>query len=52
MRFMARFRRHLPVVERATGALLVLFGVLIATNSMNVVAQWMLDAVPAFQRIG
>lgn len=52
MRFMARFRRHLPAVERATGALLVVFGVLIATNSMNVVAQWMLDAVPAFQRIG
>ncbi|KMW60705.1 sulfur oxidation V protein [Candidatus Rhodobacter oscarellae] len=52
MRFMARFRRHLGLVERLMGALLVLFGVLIATNSVNIIAQWMLQTIPWFQSIG
>jgi cytochrome c-type biogenesis protein len=34
------------------GGLLVLFGVLIATNSVNVIAQWMLDHIPWFSTIG
>lgn len=41
MRFMARFRRHLGVVEKVMGALLVLFGVLIATNTINYIANWL-----------
>ncbi len=52
MRFMARFRRHLGLVEKLMGALLILFGVLIATNSINIIAQWMLDTIPWFQSIG
>lgn len=52
MRFMARFRRHLGLVEKIMGALLVLFGVLIATNSINYIAQWMLEHVPWFSAIG
>ncbi|WP_112322157.1 cytochrome c biogenesis CcdA family protein [Oceanibium sediminis] len=52
MAWMARFRRHLPLVERLTGVLLILFGVLIATNSINLIAQWMLDHVPWFATIG
>ncbi|MBD3666152.1 cytochrome c biogenesis CcdA family protein [Sulfitobacter aestuariivivens] len=52
MRFMARFRRHLGLVEKLMGALLILFGVLIATNSINVIAQWMLDVIPWFSSIG
>lgn len=52
MRFMVRFRRHLGVIEKIMGALLILFGVLIATNSINVIAQWMLDYVPWFQTVG
>ncbi|MEM8576676.1 MAG: cytochrome c biogenesis protein CcdA [Pseudomonadota bacterium] len=52
MRFMARFRHHLPLIERLMGALLVLFGVLIATNTVNYIAQWMLENVPWFQTIG
>lgn len=52
MRWMQRFRRHLGVVEKITGALLVLFGVLIATNSVNVIADWMLRNVPWFATIG
>lgn len=52
MIFMARFRRHLGVVEKMMGALLILFGVLIATNSINVIAQWMLETIPWFSAIG
>ncbi len=52
LRFAARFRRHLPKVEKAMGALLILFALLIATDSVNFIAQWMLETFPAFQRIG
>jgi len=52
LRFAARFRRHLPKVEKAMGALLILFALLIATDSVNYIAQWMLEAFPVFQRIG
>ncbi len=52
MRFMARFRRHLGLVEKLMGALLIVFGVLIATNSINIIAQWMLETIPWFSSIG
>ena len=52
MTFMGRFRRHLGLVEKLMGALLVLFGVLIATNTVNIIAQWMLDNIPWFGTIG
>lgn len=52
MRFMARFRRHLGTVEKIMGALLVVFGLLIATNSVNYIAQWMLETFPVFGTIG
>ena len=52
MRWLARFRRHLGTVEKLMGGLLVVFGVLIATNSVNVIAQWMLETVPWFQGVG
>jgi cytochrome c-type biogenesis protein len=46
MRWMVRFRRHLGLIEKIMGALLILFGVLIATNSVNYIAQWMLKVAP------
>ncbi|MBO6895899.1 MAG: cytochrome c biogenesis protein CcdA [Shimia sp.] len=52
MRWTARFRRHLGTVEKLMGVLLIVFGVLIATNSVNVIAQWMLETVPWFQGVG
>lgn len=51
LRFAARFRRHLPMVEKAMGALLILFAVLIATGSVNAIAQWMIDVFPAFSSL-
>lgn len=40
------FRRHLPKVEKGMGAALVCFGLLIASNSVNVIAGWMLEVAP------
>ncbi|WP_272005859.1 cytochrome c biogenesis CcdA family protein [Roseovarius sp. ZX-A-9] len=51
LRFAARFRKHLPLVEKAMGLLLIVFAVLIATDSVNYIAQWMLETFPAFQSI-
>ena len=52
MSWMARFRKHLGLIEKLMGALLILFGVLIATNSINIIAQWMLENIPWFSSIG
>lgn len=52
MKFMARFRRHLGLIEKIMGALLIVFGLLIATNTINIIAQWMLENVPWFSNIG
>lgn len=41
MRWMQGFRRHLPKVEKAMGGLLVIFALLIATNTINYIANWM-----------
>lgn len=51
LKFAARFRRHLPKVEKAMGLLLIAFAILIATDSVNYIAQWMLTAFPVFQNI-
>jgi cytochrome c-type biogenesis protein len=51
LRFVARFRRHLPKVEKAMGVLLIVFAALIATDSVNYIAQWMLETFPVFQTI-
>ncbi|MCX7560384.1 sulfite exporter TauE/SafE family protein [Sulfitobacter sp. F26204] len=46
MRWMVRFRRHLGLIEKIMGGMLIVFGLLIATNSMNYIAQWMLAIGP------
>jgi cytochrome c-type biogenesis protein len=51
LKFVARFRRHLPKVEKAMGVLMILFAGLIATDSVNYIAQWMLETFPVFQNI-
>lgn len=52
MSWMAQFRRHLRLIEKLMGALLVLFGLLIATNAVNIIANWMLEHIPWFSTIG
>lgn len=52
MRWMAGFRKHLGLVEKGMGGLLIVFAVLIATNSINRIAQWMIETFPVFSAIG
>lgn len=51
LRFVSRFRRHLPKVEKAMGVLMLVFAYLIATDGVNQIAQWMLQTFPVFQNI-
>lgn len=51
LKFASRFRRHLPKVEKAMGLLMILFALLIVTDSVNYIAQWMLETFPVFQNI-
>ena len=46
MGFMQRFRKHLGLMEKVMGAILVLTGLLFLTGSMNVFGQWMLETFP------
>lgn len=41
MRWMHGFRRHLPKIEKGMGALLIVFALLIATETINYVANWL-----------
>lgn len=52
LKFAAKFRRHLPKVEKLMGVFLILFAILIVTNSVNVIAAWMIETFPAFSKIG
>jgi cytochrome c-type biogenesis protein len=52
LRFAAKFRRHLPKVEKLMGMFLIIFSILIVTNSVNLIAAWMLETFPAFTEIG
>ncbi len=52
LRFMQRFRRHLGMVEKAIGALLVVTGILFITGSMNEIGYWLLEMFPALGRVG
>jgi cytochrome c-type biogenesis protein len=50
--FLARFRRHLGMVEKAMGCLLILTGVAFLTGAITDASAWLLDAFPALARIG
>ena len=47
-----RNRKYLPWVERAMGVMLVVFAILIATNSVNAIGQFMLEWMPWFGNLG
>ena len=50
--WMARNRKYLGHVEKVMGAMLILFAILIATNSVNYIAQWLIDQVPSLVKLG
>jgi cytochrome c-type biogenesis protein len=50
--FIARFRAHLRLVEKAMGGLLVLTGIAFLTGSVSDVSYWLLQTFPALGKIG
>jgi cytochrome c-type biogenesis protein len=52
MRGMTRFRKHMGLVEKAMGGILVLTGVMFLTGQMAVLSYWLLETFPAFSTIG
>jgi cytochrome c-type biogenesis protein len=50
--FLARFRQHIPKVEKAMGGLLVLTGIAFLTGFVTQASFWLLEAFPALARIG
>jgi cytochrome c-type biogenesis protein len=52
MRWSARFKKRLDLVEKAMGTFLVATGVLIFTGQMPAIAFWLMETFPALGRIG
>jgi len=52
LRWMQRNRKYMGHVEKVMGAMLIIFAILIATNSVNVIANWLIQTFPIFQTIG
>jgi cytochrome c-type biogenesis protein len=50
--FLARFRAHFGLVEKAMGSLLVLTGIAFLTGAISEVSYWLLDTFPVLGRIG
>lgn len=52
MRAMQRFKGHLAMMEKLLGAFLVLTGILFLTDSMTLIAGWILQTFPGLATIG
>ena len=52
MRILKRFRPHLATMEKVLGGFLVLTGILFLTNSMTLIAGWILEMFPGLAKIG
>jgi cytochrome c-type biogenesis protein len=50
--FLTRFRRHLGLVEKAMGGLLVLTGIAFLTGSVSQASFWLLETFPMLGKIG
>ncbi|MAA96687.1 MAG: cytochrome C biogenesis protein [Stappia sp.] len=52
MRFMIRFRRHMGLVEKAMGVLMILTGIAFMTGQMARLSFWLLETFPVLSTIG
>ena len=48
LRFVSRFRQYLGHMEKVMGALLLIFAILLVTNSITYIAEWMINLNPEF----
>lgn len=49
---MTRLRRHMGVIERATGVMLLVVGVMLATGLFSQFSYWLIETFPAMGQIG
>ncbi len=52
LKLLQRYRKHLATMEKVLGAFLVLTGILFLTDSMTLIAGWILEAFPVLATIG
>lgn len=52
LNWIQRNRKYQPYVEKVLGAILIVFAILIATGTINEIANWMIETFPVFSRIG
>ena len=52
MQFLNRFKRHLGTMEKITGALLVITGILFLTGGMQTASYWLLETFPSLGTLG
>lgn len=52
MGVMNRIKRHMGLIEKAMGGLLVLVGVLLLTNAFSALSFWLLETFPGLARLG
>jgi cytochrome c-type biogenesis protein len=52
MRFMVRFRRHMGLVEKAMGVLMIVTGIAFMTGQMARLSFWLLETFPVLSTIG
>ena len=45
--FLQRFGRHLAIVEKLMGVILIITGIMFLTGSIGWLGQWMIDTFPA-----
>jgi cytochrome c-type biogenesis protein len=50
--FLKRFRKHIGIIEKVMGVLLVLTGIAFLTGSMSVLSFWLIENFPALGRLG
>ena len=50
--FFQKFRRHLALVEKTMGALLVIAGVMFLTGALQEISYWLLDIFPGLVQLG
>ncbi len=52
LRWLEGHRNVMPVVERVMGVMMIVFALLIATGTMNVISNWMIETFPALSGLG
>ncbi|WP_322865995.1 cytochrome c biogenesis CcdA family protein [Aquicoccus sp. G2-2] len=50
--FMQRHRAKMHYAEKVMGVMLIVFAILIATDTVNVISSWMIEVMPGFTTLG